>query len=55
MSRLPEDYRRIILLRYQEGLTFEEIGKRLGRTENAVRKLWARAVERIREDLERPA
>ena len=54
LSRLPEDYRQIIMLRYQDGLPFEEIGQRLGRTENAVRKLWARAVERIQEHLERP-
>ena len=54
LSRLPEDYRQIILLRYHEGLTFAEIGQRLGRTENAVRKLWARAVERIQGHLEQP-
>jgi RNA polymerase sigma-70 factor (ECF subfamily) len=52
LSRLPEDYCQIILLRHQEGLTFGEIGQRLGRTENAVRKLWARAVERIQQLLE---
>jgi RNA polymerase sigma-70 factor (ECF subfamily) len=50
LERLPEDYRRVLLLRYQEGQSFEEIGRTLGRTANAVRKLWLRAIERLRED-----
>jgi RNA polymerase sigma-70 factor (ECF subfamily) len=50
LERLPEDYRRVLLLRYQEGQSFEEIGRTLGRTANAVRKLWLRAIARLRED-----
>jgi RNA polymerase sigma-70 factor (ECF subfamily) len=52
MQRLPEDYRRVLTWRYQEERSFEEIGKLLERTPNAARKLWLRAVERLRQELE---
>src|SRR5262245_48137208 len=32
LGRLPEDYRRVIALRYEEQLPFEEIGRRLQRS-----------------------
>jgi RNA polymerase sigma-70 factor, ECF subfamily len=48
IEQLPDDYRCVLDLRYQEGLTFEAIGPRMGRTANAVRLLWLRAVERIK-------
>ncbi|HJZ54467.1 MAG TPA: sigma-70 family RNA polymerase sigma factor [Gemmataceae bacterium] len=51
VERLPEEYRRVLTLRYQEDRPFEEIGKLMGRTSNAVRKLWARAVERLEQEL----
>jgi RNA polymerase sigma-70 factor (ECF subfamily) len=51
LERLPEDYRRVILLRYQEERSFEEIAALLGRTPNAARKLWARALERLHEEM----
>lgn len=51
LARLPEEYRQVLDLRFQERLTFEEIGKRLGRTGNAVRKLWGRAVERLQREM----
>jgi RNA polymerase sigma-70 factor (ECF subfamily) len=54
LGRLPEEYRQILLWRYQEQLPFEEIGRRLDRTANAARKLWARAVERMQAELETP-
>ena len=54
LGRLPEDYRRVITLRYEEQLPFEEIGELLQRSPEAARKLWARAVERLHEELERP-
>jgi RNA polymerase sigma-70 factor (ECF subfamily) len=49
--RLPEDYRQVLALRHQEQLSFEEIGERMGRTTNAARLLWLRAVERLQQDL----
>src|SRR5881227_2756223 len=54
LGRLPDDYRRVITLRYQEELSFEEIGRLLQRSPDAARKLWARAVELLHEELEPP-
>jgi RNA polymerase sigma-70 factor (ECF subfamily) len=54
LGRLPEDYRRVITLRYQEQLPFEEIGRLLHRSPDAARKLWARAVEQLHEELDPP-
>jgi RNA polymerase sigma-70 factor (ECF subfamily) len=51
MEHLPDDYRRVIQLRYREGLSFEEIGAVLARSPNSARKLWARAIERLKSDL----
>jgi RNA polymerase sigma-70 factor (ECF subfamily) len=45
LDQLPEDYRTILRLRYQEERSFEEISRVMNRSENAVRKLWARALE----------
>jgi RNA polymerase sigma-70 factor (ECF subfamily) len=54
LGRLPDDYRRVISLRHQEQLPFEEIGRLLQRSPDAARKLWARAVERLHEELDAP-
>jgi len=50
LARLPEDYGRILSLRFQDGHSFEEIGRLMGRSADAARKLWARAMERLREE-----
>ncbi len=52
LGRLPEDYRRVVVLRYLEGRTFEEIGQLLQRSPDAARKLWTRAMERLRQEWE---
>jgi RNA polymerase sigma-70 factor (ECF subfamily) len=52
MERLPDDHRRVIHLRYREGLSFEQIGEDMGRTPNSARKLWARAIEQLKRDLQ---
>jgi RNA polymerase sigma-70 factor (ECF subfamily) len=52
LERLPADYRQIILLRHEQELPFEEIGRQMGRSANAAQKLWARAVERLQHELE---
>jgi RNA polymerase sigma-70 factor (ECF subfamily) len=54
LAQLPADYREVILLRYREQLPFEEIAQRMDRSNNAVRKLWARAVERFQEEMGSP-
>jgi RNA polymerase sigma-70 factor (ECF subfamily) len=51
VERLPEDYRAVLGWRYQDDLSFEEIGQRLGRTANAARKLWLRAVQQLQQEL----
>jgi RNA polymerase sigma-70 factor (ECF subfamily) len=55
LSRLPDDYREAIRLRHEEGLPFEEIGRRLQRTPNAARMLWLRAVERLQKEVAAPS
>jgi RNA polymerase sigma-70 factor (ECF subfamily) len=51
LERMPPDYRQVIALRNQEGRSFAEVATILARSENAVRKLWFRAIERLREEL----
>jgi RNA polymerase sigma-70 factor (ECF subfamily) len=52
LARLPDDYREAIVLRHLEGLSFPEVALRMGRTEDSVKKLWARALARLRRTLE---
>jgi RNA polymerase sigma-70 factor (ECF subfamily) len=54
LERLPEDYRLVILLRYQEEQSFEDIGRLLELTPNAARKLWLRALKRLQQESEKP-
>src|SRR5262245_3638614 len=52
LERLPEDYRQVITWRYLEEQSFDEIARRMQRSVNAVRKLWLRAVERLRQEMD---
>lgn len=54
LQRLPEDYRRVVQLRYREERSFEEIAAIMQRSQNAVRKLWSRAIERLQQELDTP-
>jgi RNA polymerase sigma-70 factor (ECF subfamily) len=54
LPQLPELYRQVIEWRNYERLPFAEIGGRLGRTEEAARQLWRRAVEQLGEILGLP-
>lgn len=47
LTQVPDDYQTILRLRYWEGLTFPQIGDRIGRSEEAARKLWFRALARL--------
>lgn len=49
MARLPAHYRDVIVLRNLEGLSFDEVASRMGRTPGAVRLLWLRALEKLRQ------
>lgn len=49
LRQLSDEHRRVILLRNWERRTFDEIGQILGRTPNAARKLWVRALARLEE------
>src|SRR5262249_19794292 len=44
LEHLPDDYRRVITLRYVEQCPFDEIGRRMQRSPNAARLLWLRAI-----------
>jgi RNA polymerase sigma-70 factor (ECF subfamily) len=48
LERLPEDYRQVLVLRHLEGLPLPEVARRLERSVDAVKKLWARALDRLR-------
>jgi RNA polymerase sigma-70 factor (ECF subfamily) len=54
MGQLPQPHQQIIRLRTYEDLSFEEAGKRMGRSAEAARKLWGRAIEQLQQLLESP-
>jgi RNA polymerase sigma-70 factor (ECF subfamily) len=54
MRRLPEHYRQVLVWRHQDGLSHAEIGRRLGRSDEAVRKLWVRAVAALQQEMDHP-
>ena len=51
MSRLSMEHRRVIELRNWELLPFAEIAKRTARSEDAARKLWARAISSLKQEM----
>jgi RNA polymerase sigma-70 factor (ECF subfamily) len=51
LQRLPPLYRKVLQLRYGDRCSFAEIGCHLRRSPEAARKLWRRAVERLRQDM----
>jgi RNA polymerase sigma-70 factor (ECF subfamily) len=48
LAQLPAASQEVLRLRNFEGLSFEEVARRMGRTEGAVRVLWVRALDRLR-------
>jgi RNA polymerase sigma-70 factor (ECF subfamily) len=48
IGRLPEDYREVIILSHLERLSFPEAARRMGRSVDSVKHLWARALDRLR-------
>jgi RNA polymerase sigma-70 factor (ECF subfamily) len=51
LDRLPEHYRQVLIWREWEDLPFAEIATRLGRSVDAVRMLWLRALERFNTEM----
>jgi RNA polymerase sigma-70 factor (ECF subfamily) len=51
LDRLPERMRQAIIWKHREDCSFEEIGRRLGRSDVAARRLWVRAIEKLRQEL----
>ena len=49
IAELPEDFRQVVYLRYHDGLSYEEIAARIGKTEEATRKFWSRALVTLSE------
>jgi RNA polymerase sigma-70 factor, ECF subfamily len=48
LALLPDDYREVLVLRNLQGLQFEEVARRIGRSVGATRMLWLRAIEKLR-------
>jgi RNA polymerase sigma-70 factor (ECF subfamily) len=48
LAELSEDHREVIVLHHLEGLGWDEVARRLGRTPGAVRMLWTRALKALR-------
>jgi RNA polymerase sigma-70 factor (ECF subfamily) len=48
LGQLPEHYRQVLVLRHIDDLPFPEVAKKMGRSENSVKNLWARALARLR-------
>ncbi len=49
LDQLPKDQKTAIVLRSRDHLSFAEVGARMRRSPEAVRKLWFRGVERLRQ------
>jgi RNA polymerase sigma-70 factor (ECF subfamily) len=54
LEQLPEPGRQVIQWRNYERCSFAKIGQRLGRSAEAARKVWVRALEQLRQILEPP-
>ena len=54
LESLPEDYRRVIVLRHVEGLPFADVATQMGKTVNSVEKLWVRALAKLKSAVNDP-
>jgi len=52
VDRLPQDQRRVIVMRFAEQKSIREIAQELKRTEGAVKQLQFRALEKLRAEME---
>ncbi len=51
LARLPGHYRDVVIWHHREQRSFEEIGQRLKISAEAARKVWTRALARLRKEL----
>lgn len=51
MGALSNEYREVLELRNWQRMTFSEIGTKMNRSEEAARKLWARALVQLKREL----
>ena len=49
LASLSEDHRQVIVLRNLEGRPFKEVAESMGRSSGAVRMLWLRAIDELRD------
>jgi RNA polymerase sigma-70 factor (ECF subfamily) len=54
LESLPPDCREVLVLRHLEGLPFADIAERMGKSLDVVKKLWPRALARLRELMGEP-
>jgi RNA polymerase sigma-70 factor (ECF subfamily) len=52
IRRQPEERQRLLILKYAERLSNEEIGEAMGRTESAIKSLYFRTLKALKADLE---
>lgn len=52
LARLKEDYREVVILHHLEGLSTVDVAARMGRSQDSVQKLWARAIVQLRNMLQ---
>jgi RNA polymerase sigma-70 factor (ECF subfamily) len=52
LDQLPAAYREVLVLRELEGKSLSDTAQAMGRTPNAVQKLWARALVQLRRQLQ---
>jgi RNA polymerase sigma-70 factor (ECF subfamily) len=51
LEKLPADYREVFILRTLEHVPVEKIAVRMGRSANAIYKLWFRAMAALKQEL----
>jgi RNA polymerase sigma-70 factor (ECF subfamily) len=52
LEKLPPDYRDVFILRTLKHVPVEQIAQRMGRSSNAIYKLWFRAIAALKQELE---
>ena len=52
VDRLPDDQRRVVVLRFVEQKSIREIAQEMGRSEGAIKQLQFRALEKLRASME---